>query len=226
MTTLTATRVATLPRVNLLPPEIAEAAKFRRLQTLLGVAVGVTLLLVGALWFMARSSADSAQTRLNEATLASVSLQQQVAQYASVPEKAQELATAEGQLAVAMAPEVRWSFYLNDLSLTIPDGVRLTTLTMTEPLATSLGSGTVTTTTGVEGSVGIGGISYTGAASSFDSVAKWLQVQTHEWGVTEPWPVDLENAAGQTTVKPVTDWSSKITVTTDALSHRYDKWGN
>jgi len=226
VTTLTASRVATLPRVNLLPPEIAEAAQFRRLQTILGVAVGVTLLLIGALWFLSRGAVSSAQADLARTQAQTVALQAQVNQYSDVPAMAQQVATAKVQLATAMAPEVRWSFYLNDLSLTIPDGVRLTDLNLSEPFATTLGSGTPATTTGVEGGVGIGSIDYSGKANSWDSVAKWLQVQTHEWGVTEPWPVQLNTAPGQETKADMTDWTSKITVTADALSHRYDKWGN
>jgi Tfp pilus assembly protein PilN len=227
MTTLTASRVATLPRVNLLPPEIAEAAKFRRLQTLLGVAVGATVLLVAGLWVMARSETATAQENLTQAQAQTAQLQAQVNQYANVPQTAAELATAQQQLARAMAPEVRWSFYLNDLSLTIPDGVRLSTLTMSEPLAAALGSGAPPQpTTGVEGGLGIGSIAYTGSATSFDAVAKWLQVQDHEWGVTEPWASTLQDNGSVDTVGDVTQWSSKITVTADALSHRYDKWGN
>ena len=39
MTTLTPTRLAAMPRVNLLPPEIAEAARFKRLKVMLGLLV-------------------------------------------------------------------------------------------------------------------------------------------------------------------------------------------
>jgi Tfp pilus assembly protein PilN len=226
VTTLTASRVATLPRVNLLPPEIAEAAQFRRLQTILGVAVGVTILFIGALWFLSRGAVTTAQADLARTQAQTVALQAQVNQYADVPAMAQEVATAKVQLATAMAPEVRWSFYLNDLSLSIPDGVRLTDLAINEPFAQALGGTTPPTVTGVEGGLGIGSIAYTGKADSWDSVAKWLQVQSHEWGVTEPWPVQLSTPTDQTTKKTMTDWNSKITVTADALSHRYDKWGN
>lgn len=225
MTTLTASRAATLPSVNLLPPEIAEAAKFRRLQTMLGALIAVTILAVGALWFMAHSQAKSAQDDLTAAQQNAVGLQAQVSTYDNVPATTQELATAQVQLATAMEPEVRWSFYLNDMSLTIPDSVRLSELVVDEPYARSLGT-TPQTSTGVEGGLGVGNIHYAGAATSYDAVARWLQVQTHEWGVTEPWPIDVQNPSSQTTVKPVITWSSKITVTADALSHRYDKWGN
>ena len=39
MSTQTTTRLATLPRVNLLPPEIEQARQFRRVQYALGGAV-------------------------------------------------------------------------------------------------------------------------------------------------------------------------------------------
>ena len=46
MTTLTPTRLAQMPRVNLLPPEIAAAAKLRRLKIMLGLLVLGAMVLV------------------------------------------------------------------------------------------------------------------------------------------------------------------------------------
>jgi len=53
MTTLTPTRLAALPRVNLLPPEIAAAAKLRRLKAMLALLVVGALVVVGLLFFLA-----------------------------------------------------------------------------------------------------------------------------------------------------------------------------
>jgi len=50
-----------LPQVNLLPPEIAEKAVFRRVQLGLGAAVVTALGVVGLLYLSAASSATSAQ---------------------------------------------------------------------------------------------------------------------------------------------------------------------
>ncbi|MGH8938093.1 MAG: hypothetical protein ACRDV2_01960, partial [Actinomycetes bacterium] len=60
MTTLTTTRLATLPRVNLLPPEIEEQRRFRRVQAGLGGAVAVAVALVAAGFVMANSEVSSA----------------------------------------------------------------------------------------------------------------------------------------------------------------------
>ena len=40
--------------------------------------------------------------------------------YAEVPQVLAEVDAAQANLVTAMTPEIRWSFYLNDLSLTIP----------------------------------------------------------------------------------------------------------
>jgi len=224
MTTLTAARAATLPSVNLLPPEIAEAAKFRRLQTYLGMFVVLTVLAIGALWFLAHSQAQAAQSDLEQAQAQTTALQAQVAQYAHVPEVYSEVTTAQTQLVTAMTPEVRWSFYLNDLSLTIPDGVRLVSLQAVEPYAASASTG-VATTTSPSGVTGIGTISYVGKANNYDAVAKWLQVQNRQPGLVDPYPQSISDPTDQSTAKRIADFNSSVTVTADALSHRYDKWG-
>ncbi len=43
------------------------------------------------------------------------------------------VAAAQAQLQLAMGNEVRWSFFLNDLALTMPSGVSLDTLALTSP---------------------------------------------------------------------------------------------
>ena len=52
MTTLTPTRLAQMPRVNLLPPEIAAEAKLKRLKVILGLTVlaVMALLVLAFLW--------------------------------------------------------------------------------------------------------------------------------------------------------------------------------
>jgi hypothetical protein len=50
-----------LPSVNLMPAEIAEAARFRRLQFAMGAAVLGAVVVVGALYVHGKSSVSDAQ---------------------------------------------------------------------------------------------------------------------------------------------------------------------
>ena len=56
-------------------------------------------------------------------------LEAEVATYAEVPEVLAAVDAAQANLVTAMTPEIRWSFYLNDMSLTIPRSTRLVSMT-------------------------------------------------------------------------------------------------
>jgi hypothetical protein len=99
-----------IPRVNLLPQEIADAANFRRLQVKLGAAVAASLGVVGLLFVVASGQVSSAQEGLDTATASTQALQQQVNSLAEVPKVYGQVAAAENQLTTAMGDEVRWSF--------------------------------------------------------------------------------------------------------------------
>ncbi len=129
MTTLTPTRLAQMPRVNLLPPEIAAAAKLKRLKLILGLLVLAAMVLVVLGYLFASSSIGGAEESLADAQADGAQLQADVATYAEVPQVLAEVDTAQANLETAMTPEIRWSFYLNDLSLTIPRSTRLVTMT-------------------------------------------------------------------------------------------------
>src|SRR3954453_6101051 len=59
--------VPVMPSVNLMPPEIAEAARFRRFQLAMGGAVVAAVAVVGVLYSHGHSSVNSAQEQLNQA---------------------------------------------------------------------------------------------------------------------------------------------------------------
>ena len=63
-TTTTAVQTGTLPRVNLLPQEISESAKFRTAQLVMGLAVVGAVVVVGGLWYLASSDESAAQDQL------------------------------------------------------------------------------------------------------------------------------------------------------------------
>ena len=125
MSTLTAVHTGTSARVNLLPPEISEEARFRRTRSALALAVVASLVLVAWLFVLAMNDASDAQEQLDTAAARKAVLTERATEYAEVPLVNAQLDAAKAQLAVAMGQEVRWSFYLNDLSLRIPGHVWL-----------------------------------------------------------------------------------------------------
>src|SRR5688572_4827914 len=138
MSTLTTTRLVTLPQVNLLPPEIEQERRFRRTQFALGAVVVASLGVVGVLFLAASNQVSSAQGELADSQRQTTKLQAREAEYSQVPLVYAQVDAAKAQLELAMGKEIRWSFYLNDLSLKIPNSVWLTTMTVTPNEATSV----------------------------------------------------------------------------------------
>ena len=138
MSTATATaegvRLTQMPKVNLLPAgdrgrgHVPQAAHRPR-ASVVAAAVGV----VGLLWYSAHTQVAGAQSRARRCAADADAAPGRDDQ---VRRRAQDLrrpsTAAEAQLNLAMGHEVRFSFVLNDLSMTIPDKVWLNTATITQ----------------------------------------------------------------------------------------------
>ena len=222
MTTLTTARVSEFPRVNLLPPEIAEAAKLKRLQGLLGLLVLGALVLAGLLFFWASSQVSSAQEELTAAETVGADRTAKVASFAEVPQVLAELDAAEASLVQAMTPEIRWSFYLNNLSLTIPNSVRLMTLTATNKAAADQLTGITVAATTPLGDPTMGSIQFTGKAKNYDDVAAWLQSVGQQEGNAEP---SLSSTTGREVKKDGIglEYAGSTYLNLDAASMRFEQ---
>ena len=208
-----------LPQVNLLPPEIAEKAVFRRVQLGLGAAVVAALGVVGLLYLSAASSATSAQGDLDTATSSGQSLQAQSAKYSEVTGVYARAAAAQTQLGTAMGDEVRFSQLLNDLSLSIPTNVWIKNLSYTSSAAPAAGAA-ATATTAVPGATpGIGTLNVTGVAFSHDDVAVWLESIGSQKTYVNPYFASSTEALIGT--RKVVNFTSTATVTAVARSGRY-----
>lgn len=223
MSVLTATRQATLPRVNLLPPEIEEQRRFRRVQGGLGLVVLAAVAAVAALYVLAASEVGRAEAELATTQAEAAQLQTEADKYADVPRVYAQVDAKETQVSQAMSQEVRWSYYLNDLSLSIPSEVWVTDMTMTQavdqPAASAAGAAPA-----VPGSefseTGIGQVTFTGMAFSHDDVAAWLESLAQQEGYSQAYFTS-------STVEPIGDrdavsFASQVTLTPEALSERYE----
>lgn len=208
--------VVALPRVNLLPPEIAEAARFRRLQLAMGGAVVLSALIVGGLYVHAHSGVSSAQSDLNAAQSQQSSLQNRLAALQSVQDTYNAVQAKQALLTQAMGPEIRWSYALNDLALRIPNDVWLTAVTASETTGTTPGATTTTTPT-TAGSIGT--VTFSGVALKHDDVAGWLDALAKEKGFTNPtFSNSTEASIGS---RKVVNWATSVDLSSTALSNRY-----
>ena len=211
---------AASPRVNLMPPEIAEAARFRRFQFAMGGAVLAAVVVVGGLYAHAHSGVTSAKSQLDAATAQHAQLQSQLDSLQSVQSVYSQVSAKRAMLQQAMGSEIRWSYYLTDLSLKIPDHVWLTSVSATE--AGSSPTATAATAAGGAGALtptGIGTVTFAGTAFSHDDVATWLETLANEKGYSNPYfSNSTESNIG---ARKTVNFSSSVVLTDAAKSGRY-----
>lgn len=223
MTTLTPTRLAAMPRVNLLPPEIAAAARLKRLKGMLGVMVLAVLAVVVLGFLYVSSQVGSAEEELATAEAEGASLQAEVATYAEVPQVLAQVQAAQDDLVTAMTPEIRWSFYLNDLSLSIPNTTRLTNMTVVNSAAAAqLDAGTAATVQVTPlGAPTMGSVTFSGKSTDFDAVAAWMQTLARQQGYVEPSVQSVVRAESENTVGKFYTVESSVWLSPEAASGRY-----
>jgi len=219
MSTLTATRTATPPRVNLLPPEIEEERRFRRVQLGLGAAVAASVAVAAGVFFVANGQVAEAEDDLAVAQARTTQLEARAAEFSQVPVVYAKVEAARAQLELAMGKEIRWSFYLNDLSLKTPNRVWLTSMTVASndtavPTQAPTVAGTQPYLT-----PGLGSVNFEGVAMKHNDVAAWLDSLAKQKGYAQPYFTDSTKELIDTT--EVVKFKSQVSITEDALSKRY-----
>lgn len=206
-----------MPRVNLMPPEIAEAQRLHQIQRGMAGAVLVSAVLVAGLYFHAKQGMTSAQHNLASAQSQNVALESKYHALDYVTTDFTEAQAKKELLDQAMSQEIRWSFILQDLTTRVPNNVWLTGMTATE---TSVPGATPTSTTTTPGEIpGIGNVTFSGTAFEHDDVANWLQAVARVKG--------FSNASFSSSAKGVigprgdVTFVSTVNVTNGALSNRY-----
>jgi Tfp pilus assembly protein PilN len=213
MSTQTTTRLVTLPQVNLLPPEIEQERRFRRTQLGLGAAVVASLGVVGVLFLAANSQVSTAQGELADSKRQTSQLEARAAEYSQVPLVYSQVEAARAQLELAMGKEIRWSFYLNDLSLRIPGHVWLKNVhgQIDKPAATPAAPGVL--------EPGLGSVTFAGSGYRHNDLATWLEVLAKQKGYASPYFSSSKDAKiGES---ELVDFESSAVLTEEALSERY-----
>lgn len=211
-TRLVGSGLALLPRVNLLPPEIEERKKLKQIQVGLGAAVLASVGVVGLLFMAASSSVGSAQEEVDTATAQSTALRAEAATYSNVTQVYAQAAAAQALLTQAMGEEIRFSRFMNDLSLTVPDNVWVKGATFTQGSSPAAVGST---------EPGVGTVTFTGVGFSHDDVAVWLESLATQKGYTNP---DFTNSTETLLgTRKVVNFASTVQLTSAALSGRYSK---
>jgi Tfp pilus assembly protein PilN len=203
------------PRVNLLPPEIAERSRLRKAQLAM-VGTGLAAVaVVGVMYTGQAAKVDDAQQQKAAAEAAHARLTAEAAKLTNVSDTFAQVDQAKQSLATAMHYEVLWSSYLHDLTLTIPEQVWLTGMTAKLEVAKAPANGT----NGPVLDPGLGTVTFTGRALGQVDVASWLESVAKEKGYTNTY---LSQAAeGHIGSVPIVNFTSTVTLSDKALSNRY-----
>lgn len=206
-----------VPRVNLLPPEIQDERNLKKMQLILGGATAAVVALLAGGFILVAAGANQAEQELALEQTRTQGLQAEQQQYAEVPRILAEVETAQSARATAMTTDVLWYEYLHNVAATYPEDVWLKDLTATvaAPVATTAVVADPLTTPG------IGTVVFNGSAMVHADVASWLDVLAATPGFADPFYTS--SAAVEVDGQTFVDFSSQVVVTADALSHRYDR---
>ena len=218
--------LASMPRVDLMPPEVAEGEALKRLKLGCLASLLACCAAVGGVWVQAHSTIGTARKNVATAEGDRTKVTRQVALLSTVA--AQFAAADQGKQLIqqALGGEVRWSTQLRDLSMTIPNNVWLTTMIIAPGGSSSAGTSATSTAsspaTGAStpaGSANVATITFSGTASSRYDVARWLDSLSGMTGyVGATYSTSTERVIGSQTY---VDFNSTVQLTSAVLSGRY-----
>ena len=210
----------TVPRVNLLPPEILAARKLRRTKAALGATVAGVLIASGGLYLLAQNSADARAQELAVAQTETTRLKTEEAKYAEVPRVMAQVDAAKEARDQALSTNVAWYRYLNDLALTYPEAVWLENITATVAASTDAAAPVPTAGANPLATPGIGTVTFSGKALQHSDVASWLDVLASTDGFADAYFTN--STREQIDGTDVVNFTSQVVVTDGALWDRYE----
>ncbi|MBV9592251.1 MAG: hypothetical protein JO147_00425, partial [Actinobacteria bacterium] len=152
---------------NLLPQEVTEARRGKKLRIAIGGVVAGAVVLTACWYVYARSNTGSAQDGLTNAQQQMTSLQHEQTKYAPLVKAQSASKTIEGQLRQVMASDVQWWQLMPQLRAAAPAGVTLQTVTasMSIGVGASAGSGgPIASVPGVTSKDAVGAVTIVGTA--------------------------------------------------------------
>jgi Tfp pilus assembly protein PilN len=168
-------------QVNLLPPDILQGQRYRRL-TLTVLAAGALILALIIIFFLIQvGRLGSVNGDIEAEQQTNDQLQSQIDSLQKYDDLQVQAQQAQSELDAAYAGEVSFSGMLMDLSRVIPSDAYLTTFTATIAGPPGAAGGT-TTTTPLIGTMTTGG-----QAIGFDSLSIWLTRLELVQGWVNPW---------------------------------------
>jgi Tfp pilus assembly protein PilN len=224
------TRATGIVRVNLLPPEMAEAAILRRVQLGAGGAVLAGVAIVVGLLLQANSQLQDARKDLATAQARNAQLKAEQARLGNVDALFAQVDKAEAMLKSASGYEIHLSDYLAELSMRLSQDVYFRSVDITEtPGSTPLpgaaratgvaGQAAAAAAPGAAGTGTIGSINIAGTGFVHNDVARWLESFAQLHGATGVYLGGTVESLVGTRLATV-QWTTTAQLTLDALFNR------
>jgi Tfp pilus assembly protein PilN len=215
-----------VPRVNLLPPEVMERRAVRKVKIGAAGALAATIAVAAGAYTLAVVDRNQAQDDLVAEQAVTTQLQAEAAKYAQVPRIFSIIDGATEGRRVAMAQDISWSTLMGQIAATYPKDVWLenvrATLASPEP-GPAPAPGAAAAIAPLAPS-GVATITIQGAAKSHPDVANWLDSLATVPNVadTSLSSSTLDEEDGQVVVK----YSNTALLDEGAYTHKYDEDGN
>jgi len=212
---VTSLAVSAPPRVDLLPPEIAEERRFAVVRLGLAGVLVLAVGAVGALHTLEARHVTQARAELATAQARSAALTRTVESHAEVPVVFAEVDANRARLAAALGQEVRWSYQMNDISLHLPRTVWVQSLTVAPATQGAAATPAAPAAAGPAYTVTV-----SGKAAKVTDVADWLEVLAARTGWSDPafTTAQVQVEGG----RKVVTFESTAQVGAAALSRRYE----
>lgn len=201
-----------MSQVNLLPREILQGQKTKRLTLMVIVAGAVVLALIVGFFLLQGTRLGSVNDEIAAQQQQNAAVQSKIDGLQRFEDLQVQAQQKQSLLNAAYAGEVALSGVLMDLSRVIPSDEYLTSFSVTLQAPASTG-----TTGAVTGSTFVGTMSAASAAIGFDTVSVWLTRLEQVEGWANPW---VSSIAATDSPPDSFTFSTTIDLTQDALTQR------
>lgn len=173
---------------DLLPAEVVQGRKDKRVRRMVLAALGVVVLLLAGWYVLARHATADARVKLADAQAAQQRVESQKKNYSDVVQVQQDVATVNGQLKKLMATDLRWSTVVVAVQRVAPAGITLTGLNgIIEQVNKNAPAASASSSTGLlSGADTVGSLTINGIGGTKDQVAAYVDLLGRIPGLKTP----------------------------------------
>lgn len=208
-----------MTQVNLLPSDVRERQRSRRLVAAVVAGVGAVVALLFFVFVLQSARLSNTEQKLQAQQAVNADLQNKIGQLQQFQVLKQTVAATEAVKAGALNGQVAWSGVLRDISVIIPNKMWLTSLNATLPDVSTLPVAPGSDATATPAMAGT--IQFQGVASDFPTVARWLSRLEQVTGWVNSWSTSATRSVSEGSTDPNANkvqFNASVDLTTEATA--------